>query len=56
MDCAYCGKYLGEGRNNPREPESCGEVECNREVNAMYREMDEYAQEAARDDDYGRYR
>lgn len=56
MDCAFCGKHIGEGRNNPREPESCGEKECDREVRGMYRQMDEMAQEAAREDDFGRYR
>ncbi len=42
--------------NRSREPESCGNPECNREVNMMYRQMDEEAQEAAREDDFGRYR
>ena len=56
MHCAFCGKELGDGRDNPREPESCGEAECNREVRAMYRQMDEEAQERAQEDDFGRYR
>jgi len=56
MDCAWCGKYIGLGRNNPREPESCGEQDCNNEVRDMYRQMDSDAQEAAREDDFGRYR
>jgi len=56
MHCAWCGKDIGEGKDNPREPESCGEPECNREVKNLYRQMDEEAQDAAREDDYGRYR
>jgi hypothetical protein len=56
MNCANCGEYIGEGPNRSHEPESCGSPECNREVNMMYRQMDEEAQEAAREDDYGRYR
>jgi hypothetical protein len=56
MDCAWCGKYIGEGRNDPREPESCGEKECASEVRDMYRQMESDARMAAEEDDYGRYR
>ena len=47
---------IGEGRDNNREPESCGDSECNREVRDMYRQMDEEAQDDAMNDNYGRYR
>jgi hypothetical protein len=56
MNCAACGKYIGEGKNISREPESCGERECDTEVRDMYRQMDDEARERARDDDYGAYR
>lgn len=56
MNCAFCGKEIGPGKNNPREPESCGEKECDREVRDMYRQMTEEAQQAAMEDDWGRYR
>ena len=54
--CAWCGEELGEGRDDNREPESCGKCECNREVQSIYREMDDEARERAAEDDYGRYR
>jgi len=38
------------------EGETTRENQRNREVRAMYRQMDEEAQEAARKDDFGRYR
>lgn len=56
MNCAWCGEDIGEGRNDPREPESCGKPECNREVRDMYRQMESDAREAAELDDYSRYR
>lgn len=56
MNCSWCGAYIGEGRNNSREPESCGEPECDRECRDMYRQMQSDAQEAAAADDYERYR
>jgi hypothetical protein len=56
MNCAWCGDEIGPGKNNPREPESCGEPECDREVRAMYRQMEDEAREDAADDNYGRYR
>jgi hypothetical protein len=56
MNCAYCGAYIGEGSNRNREPESCGERECDREVRDMYRQMDDEARESAAEDNYERYR
>jgi hypothetical protein len=43
--CAWCGAELGVYEGRYDEPESCGRSECNREVNAMYREMREDAHE-----------
>jgi len=54
--CANCGAEIGPGTNDPREPESCGEPECDTEVRNMYRQMDEDARDRAADDDYGAYR
>lgn len=54
--CAWCGDDIGDGPNNSREPESCGKKECQREVRGMYREMQEDAEERAREDGYDRYR
>ena len=56
MDCAYCGAYIGEGKNNNREPESCGQPECAREVREMYRQMESDVRESAESDNYERYR
>ena len=56
IHCAWCGVEIGEGRDNNREPESCGDSECNREVRDMYRQMDEEAQDDAMNDNSGRYR
>lgn len=56
MNCAWCGEDIGPGKNINREPESCGKGECNREVNGMYREMDEQAHKEAERDNYDRYR
>ncbi len=56
MDCAWYGEYICEGKNNNREPEACGNLECQREVRQMYREMEEAVRERAADDDYNRYR
>lgn len=56
MNCANCGEFIGEGPNIHREPESCENPECAREVRNMYRQMDDEARERAADDDYGAYR
>lgn len=54
--CAWCGADLGPGRNDNREPESCRDSICDREVRLMYRQMDDEARERADDDGYERYR
>ena len=46
-NCAWCGKEIGPGKNNNREPESCGERECDREVRDMYAQMESEKRERA---------
>ena len=54
--CAWCGEFLYEGDSDPRDYESCGNAECNREVNGMHRQDREEAAYEAERDDYERYR
>jgi len=56
IHCANCGAVIGPGHSSSREPESCGEKDCDRAVRDMYRQMDDEAQENAREDNYERYR
>lgn len=53
--CAYCGDELGMTESWDREPESCGKLECQREVAHMYRAERDERREAAEADDFGRY-
>jgi len=53
--CDWCGAELGQTESWDNEPESCGQSECNREVNAMYQQARDERRFAAEDDDYMRY-
>jgi hypothetical protein len=57
IHCAYCGDDLGEVYPGyyAGEPESCGKIECNREVSSMIREAQEERRERAEEDNYERY-
>lgn len=55
MTCAWCGDCVGDGENNRFEPESCGKLECQREVRRMYKQMQEERAERAFGDNYERY-
>lgn len=52
--CDWCGEELGY-EHDTRYPEACSEPECQREVRGMYREMQDDAQDRAREDEYSRY-
>lgn len=54
--CAYCGAEIGMASRATglNDPESCGQRECDREVNAMYRAEREEAHEQL-DRDMGYY-
>ena len=54
--CFNCGAELGIYRHYPGDIEVCGAAECLREMRAQQRMEDEQAQDAAREDNYGRYR
>lgn len=58
IHCAYCGEFLYEDNSlwAGREPESCGERECNREVRDMIQQDREERALDAANDDYERYR
>lgn len=55
-NCANCGEHIGPGPNLHREPESCGNPECYREVRDMYRQMESDARQSAAEDNFDRYR
>lgn len=54
--CFNCGADLGVYVKHFRDLDTCGEVTCERERRAAERAEDEEAQEAAREDQYDRYR
>jgi hypothetical protein len=56
VNCANCGKEIGPGKNSSREPEACGDRECQREVQRMYAEWEADVRERAESDNYDRYR
>ena len=55
-NCDWCGADLGPGgEHDTREPEACSNRECQREVSNLYREMEDYRAERAREDNYEQY-
>ncbi len=54
--CLNCGEELGELERDPDGIYSCGEVECDREARAAYREIEDQARQDAMDDGFSRYR
>lgn len=53
--CEYCGEYLGEYPSTYGVHESCGAIECEREIRSMEREAEAEREERAREDGYERY-
>lgn len=55
VTCAICGEYLGEYVCiYPRE-ETCGSLQCDREMRQMQREEEAEREGRAREDHYERY-
>lgn len=52
--CDWCGEPLGF-ESTPGELESCGKLECNREVRGMLRQEQQERFGRASDDDFERY-
>jgi ssDNA-binding Zn-finger/Zn-ribbon topoisomerase 1 len=54
--CFNCGKELGVYESYYGDFETCGERECEREARNAQQEQDDMAQDAARQNNYERYR
>jgi hypothetical protein len=52
--CFWCGECLGYEETS-REPDACGNSECQRELRNELRGIEENRQERAREDEYSRY-
>lgn len=54
--CDWCGESIGFFTRYGREPQSCGQRECERECRDMERSAEADARERAAADDWERYR
>lgn len=53
--CFYCGEDLGPHEPGVRELQSCGQVECDRELRHAEEAQEAEAREAAEQDGFSRY-
>lgn len=53
--CDICGDYIGTYVKYHGDHDTCGSIECEREMRNIDREEEDARAERAREDDYSRY-